>query len=657
MVKRDFCSLIVPDSCVTQSVFAALVCSLLWAIPADAQHQHEHGTAAKPTKPVERPRVFLDKSPRVVAYQLKRLDNERLLLVERKTDDPKYAPVYRAILTRAGMSPQYREEALDGLVAVNDSNAVAEVIAAVDSMKPKVRQDAFSAGELTSLLLSRDTEQLAPQAEAFKQATSSKNELVRRLGYAGLISIDESKLALAQAENADSAADWMNALSVVPSAAMRNRLGNAIAGTLEQTEKLAEKKAAITALGYVTENQDATFDRLAMLLSDERLRNSVVKTLLKIPSDKRGQSTASACVKELVEFAENTPAAERTSDSFLDAMQLADQLFARLPVEDARSYRQRLGKVTVRVVKIHTVEEEMRYDIPYFAVEAGRDVQVVLVNEDLMPHNLVITAEGSLKEVADLGLAVGPNNGHQGKQYVPDSDKVLFATNMVPPAKSERLTFTAPTKPGAYPYVCTFPRHWMRMYGVMLVVDDLDAWLQNPVAPADPLGSTRSYVKSWTVDDLRDGLSTLSARSKDAGAKHFTEATCAQCHKANGEGGAVGPSLNGAFARWKGDSAAVLREILEPSHRIDPKYAVHLIVTEDGETISGIVAKEDKKNVSILANPESKELTIVPRSSIEEMVKTSTSMMPKGLLDRYNKEEILDLLAYLSTLEELPAAK
>jgi len=77
-------------------------------------HHHEHGGADEDTKPVQRPKVFLDKSSRIVWYQLNRLDNERLLLVERKTDNAKYAPVFTAILTRAGMSPQYREEALAG---------------------------------------------------------------------------------------------------------------------------------------------------------------------------------------------------------------------------------------------------------------------------------------------------------------------------------------------------------------------------------------------------------------------------------------------------------------------------------------------------------------------------------------------------------------
>ena len=84
--------------------------------------------------PIARPRVFLDKSPRVVAYQLKRLNNERLLLVERRTDDPKFAPVYEAILLRAGMSRQYRAEALDSLVAINGSSRTDEVLTAIEQI-------------------------------------------------------------------------------------------------------------------------------------------------------------------------------------------------------------------------------------------------------------------------------------------------------------------------------------------------------------------------------------------------------------------------------------------------------------------------------------------------------------------------------------------
>jgi putative heme-binding domain-containing protein len=346
----------------------------------------------------------------------------------------------------------------------------------------------------------------------------------------------------------------------------------------------------------------------------------------------------------------------RTTEEFMNATQLADQLLANLPVEAARTYRERLRAVTVRVVQIHTIEEEMRYDTAYFAVEAGRPVQVVLKNDDLMPHNLVITQPGAIQEIAEEGALLGPNPGFEGKPYVPKSDKVMHATGMVQVGQLERLTFTAPQEPGEYPYVCTFPRHWMRMYGVMVVVQDLDAWLKNPVKPKDPIGSNREFVKAWTMEDYQDDLGmNLQSRSPEIGAKLFKEATCAQCHPIKGEGGKVGPELSDVFKRWKGDRQGVLREILEPSHRIEPKYAVQMILTTDGLPLTGIVTAEDKESISLVINPEAPKPLVIPRTKIEEMVKASKSMMPKALLDRFNKEEVLEILAYLEGLS--PAAK
>ncbi|MDC0317810.1 hypothetical protein OAM37_04695, partial [bacterium] len=81
----------------------------LISVPVWGQdHAHTAGDTSSNTRKVEAPKVFLDKSPRIVAYQLKRLDNQRLLMVERKRTDEKYIPVYEAILARIGMSPQFR---------------------------------------------------------------------------------------------------------------------------------------------------------------------------------------------------------------------------------------------------------------------------------------------------------------------------------------------------------------------------------------------------------------------------------------------------------------------------------------------------------------------------------------------------------------------
>ena len=79
-----------------------------------------------------------------------------------------------------------------------------------------------------------------------------------------------------------------------------------------------------------------------------------------------------------------------------------------------------------------------------------------------------------------------PPTDPEAKAYVPDSPLLLQATRLLNAGESGRVNFTAPGKPGAYVYVCTFPGHWVRMYGVMLVVDDLDAWERNPTVPTDP---------------------------------------------------------------------------------------------------------------------------------------------------------------------------
>ena len=75
----------------------------------------------------------------------------------------------------------------------------------------------------------------------------------------------------------------------------------------------------------------------------------------------------------------------------------------------------------------------------------------------------------------------------EAKAFVPDSPDVLFSTKLVKEGETERLGFTAPKKPGEYIFVCTFPGHWVRMYGVMLVVDNLDAWDAKPTTPIDPM--------------------------------------------------------------------------------------------------------------------------------------------------------------------------
>jgi len=632
--------------------FLAVVLSALGALEATARaDEHAHHGHGAPKPKVKPPKVYLDKSPRIVQYQLKRLDNERLLLVERKTDHVRFAPVFEAILKRAGMTAKDREEAIAGLVEIRKTDASHEILSALGTLDDEDPQDARTAKALAKLLLRQPQKDLSNRLADFAGQTSGETRFLRATAHAALISGGQP--AACFAGDTDDAAqrsiDWLTAIPLLPTEKLRASVRSTIVGFLDMGEALEVRIAAADALRWVATDKADTFRKLAPLVARGKLRRSAVSTLLTVPLAERDPDVSRTLVETLVKYAEKTPTAKRTSDPFVDAMELADQTLARLPVAEARSFRARLREVAVRVVRIRTVEEEMRYDLPYFAVEAGRPIQIVLRNEDLMPHNLVITAPEALREVAELGAQAGPE-GHGGLPYVPKSDKVLWATGMVQPEKQERLTFTAPKTQGEYPYVCTFPRHWVRMYGVMVVVEDLEAWSQNPTKPKDPIGSQREFVRSWTLDELAPELEKgLQVRITEIGQRLFAEATCTQCHKVGerSEGGLVGPDLAQVFERLKGDRRAVLQEIIEPSHRIDPKYAVKIFITATGRTITGIVTAEDKKTVSVLDNPESDKPLVLEKAQVVQTVDTEKSMMPKALLDRFTKDEIFEILSFL----------
>jgi putative heme-binding domain-containing protein len=616
---------------------------------AIAAPQHQHGEAEETVKA---PTIFLDKNPRKVKYQLKRLDNARLLMVERSDDDQKYLLVHEEIIRRDGMAKNDRDNALRAIATINGTDPVKELLALIPTLDETDREEGGVARQLAGLLLSQSTDLLKSHTADLSVATRSGHLSLQLAGFSGLLSSGESKLAFELTQgNPEAKSALLDSIPLLANQKARNSLHSEVLQSLDETSPVEVRRSALNALGSINADPALNFKSVGPLVSNLDLRRAAVLVLLKVPRKFRDPSTASQLAKFLVGHAEATSPADRTSNEFVQAMQLADQVLGLVDKVTSDEYRRRLGEVTVRVVLIHTVDEEMKYDIPRFAVQAGRDVQVLLKNEDLMAHNLVITKPDALEEVALLAAAEGPKVGSSGKQYVPISDKILFATEMVQAEKQVRLTFTAPTEPGEYPYVCTFPGHWMRMYGVMVVVDDLAEFQRNPIEPKDPVGSNRPIVQAWTVDDLESKLADgLRGRTEKIGRKIFNEATCALCHKIQGEGKAAGPELTDVWARWNGDSVGVLREVLDPSHKIEPKYIMRKIITIDGEVVSGIVLAEDKDSISILPNPESTDPTVVLQDDIEDMVKSSVSIMPKGLMDRFTEDEIFELMAFLKSV-------
>jgi len=141
----------------------------------------------------------------------------------------------------------------------------------------------------------------------------------------------------------------------------------------------------------------------------------------------------------------------------------------------------------VQTIAIGTVLEQMRYDLRWFVVEAGKPVQVTLTNSDAMPHNVVFGQPGSAKTIGEMAATMPAPADLSSRGYIPNTPMVLQATRLVQRGESDTIKFSAPTAPGEYPFVCTFPGHWVRMYGVMVVVPSLDAFEARPTPPADPV--------------------------------------------------------------------------------------------------------------------------------------------------------------------------
>ena len=111
----------------------------------------------------------------------------------------------------------------------------------------------------------------------------------------------------------------------------------------------------------------------------------------------------------------------------------------------------------------------LMYDKTELRVRAGEPMRLTFNNPDAVPHNWALLKPGALKEVGEQANLLIANPDAAAKHYIPQSDKVLVYTDVVEPYSNFTIYFNAPQQPGRYPYLCTFPGHWMVMNGTMIV--------------------------------------------------------------------------------------------------------------------------------------------------------------------------------------------
>jgi putative heme-binding domain-containing protein len=156
------------------------------------------------------------------------------------------------------------------------------------------------------------------------------------------------------------------------------------------------------------------------------------------------------------------------------------------------------------------------------------------------------------------------------------------------------------------------------------------------------------------MDELLPLLEQPAAkRSFENGERLFQALSCAGCHRMRGKGGQIGPELTDArsrLAKFGDPRTELLREIAEPSQRIDEKFRSQVLVLLDGRVLAGIVVGADEQVLRIAAEPaKPDEVREIRLAEIEERNASPVSLMPVGLLNTLQADEILDLLTYVES--------
>ena len=153
--------------------------------------------------------------------------------------------------------------------------------------------------------------------------------------------------------------------------------------------------------------------------------------------------------------------------------------------------------------------------------------------------------------------------------------------------------------------------------------------------------------RAWTLDELvAASKNGLRARDFENGRKMFAAARCIVCHRFEGSGGATGPDLTNVAGRFSPRDLG--ESIVNPSKVVSDQYRASIVITNSGKVYTGRLGADQEDQLTILIDPQDASKVVTIRKSEVEAVKPSNvSLMPNDLLKELNRDEVLDLFAYL----------
>jgi putative heme-binding domain-containing protein len=173
--------------------------------------------------------------------------------------------------------------------------------------------------------------------------------------------------------------------------------------------------------------------------------------------------------------------------------------------------------------------------------------------------------------------------------------------------------------------------------------------LAETVIPTEvtPVISPKGPGKNYTTDEIVAlAEKGLKNRNFENGKAMFSAVLCINCHHFGSRGGNTGPDLTGSGNRYT--IRDLTENITEPSKVISDQYPSEVITLKNGQTVTGRVVVEENNTLFVMTSAFAPNaLTTVADADITDRKPHPVSMMPPGLLNALNPDELLDLYAYI----------
>jgi putative heme-binding domain-containing protein len=178
-------------------------------------------------------------------------------------------------------------------------------------------------------------------------------------------------------------------------------------------------------------------------------------------------------------------------------------------------------------------------------------------------------------------------------------------------------------------------------------------WYEFPPGSTPPTSPTNTpapgaRAENTPPDPLAGFREALQGGDADAGRKIFfdrPEANCAKCHRVAGQGGDLGPALDGVGSRRTREY--LLDAVLSPNaHPLDG-YENLIVLLKSGRGYAGLLKSESETNLVLRTTDDG--LVTITKSDIQSRQK-GKSPMPEGLGQALSQRDLQNLIAFLSSL-------